>query len=354
MNRIQVRHGSTSYPALVGAGAREHVAALVQEHAPAHRVLVIADATVSAAWPDILPDWPRLLVAGGEAAKTRDTWQQLTDQMLSSGADRRTLIVALGGGVTTDLAGFVAATYQRGIPWIAVPTTTLAMCDAAIGGKTGVDTPLGKNLVGAFHQPRAVVADTDLLSSLPDPIYRSGLAEAVKHAAIHDAAHWRWLEHQADQILARDTTALGCLIADSIRIKAAVVAADEREAGRRAILNAGHTLGHALEQASDYQLSHGDAVALGLLLEARIGEALGVTTPGTAQQIASLHQRFGLPILLPDRIDRDRVHAAMQHDKKNRDGQIHAALLARIGSVAGSDATGWTTPLALDLIDSVL
>src|SRR5690606_30629821 len=219
------------------------------------------------------------------------------------GADRRSAIVAIGGGVTTDLGGFVAATYLRGIPWIAVPTTTLAMCDAAVGGKTGVDTPHGKNLIGAFHQPRAVVADPRVLASLPERTYREGLVEAVKHAAIADGDLFGWLERELASVLARDEAALEQLLRRSMAIKAAVVSADEREGGRRPLLSAGPTLAHAAEHASDYRLGHGAAVAIGLVLESRIGERLGRTEPGTSDRLATLLGRMDLPILLPEGLD---------------------------------------------------
>jgi 3-dehydroquinate synthase len=351
---ITVQHAGQRYPIIVRPGELARLDAAIERFAPGRRAFVIGDATVLAAHPELLPQVPRFAPPPGEAGKTRATWQELTDQLLEAGADRQAVIVALGGGVTTDLAGFVAATFLRGVPWIAVPTTTLAMCDAAIGGKTGVDTAQGKNLVGAFHQPLAVIADPEVLSTLPDTIYRAGLAEAIKHAAIHDVGHWRWLADQAAEILARDPSAVTCLIADSARIKATIVNDDERESGRRAILNAGHTIAHAIEQATDYAIPHGHAVAHGLLLETRIGEALGRTAPGTSAQVEALLHRFALPILLPATVDRDRMLAAMQRDKKNRDGAIHAALLAQIGRVAGSDARGWTTPLPVPAITAVL
>lgn len=336
---------------MVEAGALDRLDAIVAQEASGHRPIVIIDATVAALRPDILPGVPRLELPSGERHKNREWWTRLSDALLDLGADRRSCIVAVGGGVTTDLAGFVAATFLRGIPWVAVPTTTLAMCDAAIGGKTGVDTPHGKNLVGAFHQPRVVVADPRVLASLPDSTFRDGLAETVKHAAIADAPLFAWLEDATEALLTRTEDALGRMLGASMAIKAAVVSGDEHERGRRAILNAGHTIGHAIEHASHYRLAHGAAVSIGLVAETRIGERLGRTDPGTADRLATLLGRLGLPILPPEGLDRALFRAALAQDKKNRDGAVHAALLARIGQMSGSDADGWTSILPLELVD---
>ena len=195
-------------------------------------------------------------------------------------------MIAVGGGVTGDVAGFVAATYHRGIPWVQVPTTLLAMIDSSIGGKTGVDTAQGKNLLGAFHQPRLVLADLDTLATLPVPQLAAGMAEAIKHAAIADADYFATLE-RADVPLTRDSAALERAVTRSVEIKAEIVSADEREAGRRAVLNFGHTVGHALEATSGYTLLHGEAVAIGMVVEARLAEALRVAEAGTARRIAA-------------------------------------------------------------------
>ncbi|MCA9767210.1 MAG: 3-dehydroquinate synthase [Gemmatimonadetes bacterium] len=346
-----LRHAAGETPLVVEAGALDRLDALIAHHLPGHRPIAILDATVARLHPDLLAGAPHLLLPSGEEHKTRASWSRLSDELLALGADRRSAIVAIGGGVTTDLGGFVAATYLRGIPWIAVPTTTLAMCDAAIGGKTGVDTPHGKNLIGAFHQPRAVVADPRVLASLPEGTYREGLVEAVKHAAIADGDLFGWLERELASVLARDEAALEQLLRCSMAIKAAVVSADEREGGRRAILNAGHTIAHAAEHASDYRLSHGAAVAIGLVLESRIGERLALTEPGTSDRLATLLGRMDLPILLPEGLDPQAFRAALALDKKNRDGTVRAALIARIGAMAGSDAAGWTSILPLEMVN---
>lgn len=348
-----VHHAGGEYPLIVSPGAHSDLGAPIAVNAPGRRLVVIADETVAGHYPDVLPGALHLTFPAGEAHKTRETWGTLTDALLAAGVDRHAVIVGFGGGVTTDLAGFVAATYLRGIPWIAVPTTTLAMCDAAIGGKTGVDTSLGKNLVGAFHQPNAVIIDPLLLGTLPDNHYFGGLAEAVKHAAIMDRDQWDWLEAHATAIRERELQGLQELLMHSSALKATVVSGDEREQGRRAILNAGHTIAHALEQASHYAIPHGEAVSIGLVAEARIGESLGVTRPGTADQLAHLLTAFSLPILIPAGIDRSAVVAATAQDKKREDGTVRMALLAEIGRVHGSDDTGWTTAVPPEAIRQV-
>src|SRR6185312_7677005 len=204
----------------------------------------------------------------GEWNKTRETWARLSDRLLEHQFGRDSAVIALGGGVVGDVAGFVAATYLRGIPYVQVPTSLLAMIDSSIGGKTGVDVTAGKNLIGAFHQPRLVVADLDVLSSLPRSQLAAGIAEAVKHGVIADAEYFAFLEATPDAILRGDAAAVERLVTRSIEIKAAVVAEDEREMGRRAILNFGHTVGHAIEATVKYDMLHGEAVAIGMAYEA--------------------------------------------------------------------------------------
>jgi 3-dehydroquinate synthase len=259
----------------------------------------------------------RLTFPAGEASKTRETWTRLTDALLEWGLDRQGAIVAVGGGVVGDLAGFVAATFLRGIPYAQVPTTLLAMLDASVGGKVGVDTPLGKNLVGGFHPPAIVVADPLTLLTLSDRTYRGGLAEAVKHGLIADAEYFGWIEGHVPQLLARDMDALTRLVSRSVEIKAQVVTEDEREGGRRAILNAGHTIAHGLEQESRYQLPHGEAVALGLIGECRIAERMGLAPAGLGARVLGVLRALGLPTrtTAPPVI---QGAEAMLHDKEPR------------------------------------
>jgi 3-dehydroquinate synthase len=322
---------------------------LCARHLPDRRLAIISDERVALA---IAPpiDAPHFTFAAGESSKSRESWAQLTDALLGEGFGRDSAIVSLGGGVTGDLAGFVAATYLRGIPWLQVPTTLLAMLDASVGGKTGVDTPAGKNLVGAFHQPVAVVMDPEVLRSLPLEDLRNGLAEAVKHAAILDADHFAWLGASVADILAREAVTIESLLRRNVEIKASVVQTDEREGGRRAILNAGHTIGHAIEHASGFSLSHGEAVAIGLVAEARLGERLGVTETGTAAKLATLFEGVGLPVRVPEALDAETIVSALRNDKKNRANEIRVVLLSRIGAVKGSESYGWTVAVPESLL----
>ena len=280
----------------------------------------------------ILPD--------GEEYKTLAHVGDVFDRLAALGATRDATIVALGGGVVGDLAGFAAACWMRGIDFVQMPTTLLAMVDSSVGGKTGVNLPAGKNLVGAFHQPRAVVADTSTLSTLPLREYRAGLAEVVKYGAIGDAALFAWLEANAAALIARDPAVLAQTIAASCRHKAGVVARDEHEHGERALLNFGHTFGHALETATGYgTLLHGEAVAIGMLLAARLSSSLGLAPIEDAQRLATLLATFGLPTTPPPG-DPQRLVELMRLDKKNLAGTLRLILWRGIGAaeiVAGVD-----------------
>jgi 3-dehydroquinate synthase len=272
--------------------------------------------------------------------------------MLELGMGRDSCVIALGGGVTGDLAGFTAATFMRGVPFVQVPTTLLAMIDASIGGKTGVDTPAGKNLIGAFHSPWLVLSDPDVLRTLPAAQMRAGLAEAVKHGAILDAEYFRWIADHIDDILAYDDATLERLVMRSIELKAEIVAEDPLEAGRRAILNFGHTVGHALERIHDYEIAHGAAVAAGMCIEAALGEAAGITKRGAAAALTDVVQRIGLPTgtsASPDEL----VHA-MRTDKKAREAQLRFVLLREIGAVAADASGRWTHAVDIRLLSDAL
>jgi 3-dehydroquinate synthase len=254
-------------------------------------------------------------------------------------------VIALGGGVVGDVAGFVAATYLRGVPLVQVPTSLLAMIDSSIGGKTGVDVAAGKNLLGAFHQPRLVIVDLDLLGSLASVQLAAGLAEAVKHGVIADAEYFEFLEGNHAAILAKDGRAVERVVRRSVEIKAAVVAQDEREAGRRAILNFGHTVGHAIEATSKYEVLHGEAVAIGMVYEAQLAESLGIAAAGVSQRITGLLERFRLPVERPEGSRVEDLIEAMRGDKKVREGSIRFALPKTIGTVHGDAERGWTVPV---------
>jgi 3-dehydroquinate synthase len=342
---VVVSHALGRYPVHVEAGVLARLERLAEEHLGTAGRVMIADASVFALLQDgRLGRGPwtgaALTFPPGEASKTREQWARLTDALLAQGCGRDSGIVALGGGVAGDLAGFVAATYMRGLPYLQVPTSLLAMLDASVGGKTAVDTPHGKNLVGAFHPPAAVLADPRALGTLPERDYRGGMAEAVKHGLIADADYFGWMEREADALLGRDEAALGHLVRRSVEIKAEVVSGDERETGRRAILNAGHTVAHALERATDYGLAHGEAVALGLVAECALAEALGVAPAGLGARVSALLQRLGLPVRLADPIEPGRLLQAMATDKKNRRARVRFALPRALGAMDEGDR--WT------------
>jgi 3-dehydroquinate synthase len=348
------------YRVTVGAGLRHDFAALVAECAPAHHYAVLTD-------DDVGPHYAGALVAdlrrfgratehrmpAGEAHKTRDSWARLTDALLAAGCGRDTTVVALGGGVVGDVAGFVAATFMRGVPVVQCPTSLLAMIDASVGGKTGVDTEAGKNLVGAFHSPAAVLADVDTLRTLPAAHRRAGLAEAIKHGVVADAAYFARIEAMLPALLDGDAAATLDLVAHSVEIKAAVVRADPRESGVRKTLNFGHTLGHAVEQASGYTLLHGEAVAVGMVLEARLAERLGVAERGTAREIERVVRAAGLPTERPASLSARTVLEATRHDKKARAGAVGYALPAKIGSMAGAERQ-WAIEVGDPLVLEVL
>jgi len=274
----------------------------------------------------------------GERAKTRRTKAALEDRLAALGADRDTTIVAMGGGVTTDLAGFVAATWHRGVPVVHVPTSLLAMVDAAIGGKTGVNLPAGKNLVGCFHQPRGVYADPDMLRTLAPRRYVEGLAEVIKTAVVTDAAFFAWLERNAAALRDREPAVVERAILRAIRGKLSIVTQDERDEGRRQVLNFGHTVGHAIEAASGYRVPHGLAVAIGLVAEARVAVRRSGFPAADLARLERLVVALGLPARPPAKLSIDAVLAATRSDKKARAGGPRCALPRAIGRMGAGRA----------------
>jgi 3-dehydroquinate synthase len=273
-----------------------------------------------------------LVLPAGEAHKNLDAVAKVLDALAQLGATRDACVLALGGGVVGDIAGFAAACWMRGIDFVQFPTTLLAMVDSSVGGKTGVDHPAGKNLIGAFHQPRAVIADLDTLATLPDRELRAGLAEVVKTACIGDADFFAWLEAHVDALLARDADALTHAVVTCCRFKAGVVMRDERERGERALLNLGHTFGHALEAEAGYgTLLHGEAVAIGMMLAARLSTHLGMAGADDGGRLQGLLQRIGLPTATPPGMAPDALLARMRLDKKNRSGALRLILWRGIG-----------------------
>lgn len=276
----------------------------------------------------------RVVIPDGEARKRWETLDGVYGELLRAQANRKTIIIALGGGVVGDLAGFVAATYQRGVPFIQVPTTLLAQVDSSVGGKTAVNHRLGKNMIGAFHQPLAVIADTTTLDTLPDRELAAGLAEVIKYGAISDMPFFKWLEDNIDRLRARDPAALAYAIGRSCEIKAAIVALDERDTGPRALLNFGHTFGHAIETLEGYGTwLHGEAVAAGMVMAARLSVRLGRMSEGDARRLEALIRLAGLPVERPA-LAVGAWLDAMGRDKKNESGRITLILLERLGAAA--------------------
>ena len=338
---LTVGLGERSYPIHIGPGLIGK-AALFAPHLTSRRAAVITNETVAPLYADALQAsleaceaQPfRIVIPDGESQKHWATLDRVYGELLRAQADRRTVVVALGGGVVGDLAGFAAATFQRGVPFIQVPTTLLAQVDSSVGGKTGVNHPLGKNMIGAFHQPLAVIADTATLDTLPDRELSAGIAEVIKYGAIRDREFFAWLEDNLDGLRSRDPEALSHAIGRSCEIKAEIVSLDEREAGPRALLNLGHTFGHAIETLEGYGAwLHGEAVAAGMAMAARLSVRLGRLHNDDAQRLEALLRRAGLPVE-PPALAVNAWLDAMGRDKKNEAGRITLILLDGLGKAA--------------------
>jgi 3-dehydroquinate synthase len=335
--QLRVELGARGYPIWIGAGLLDD-AARWRDAIRGRHVLVVSDDNVAPLYArkisEALAAWQlrQLVFPPGEASKTLASCAAIFDALAGMGASRDATIIALGGGVIGDMAGFAAACWMRGIAFVQVPTTLLAMVDSSVGGKTAVDLPQGKNLVGAFHQPRAVVIDTDTLKTLPDRDLRSGLAEVVKYGALGDAAFFAWLEGNVDDLLARTQQALAQAIQTSCAAKAGIVARDETEQGERALLNFGHTFGHALETAAGYgSLLHGEAISIGMVLAARLAARLQLASADDATRLQALLERCGLPTRLPRDTDIEKLLDLMRLDKKNLGGRLRLILWRGVG-----------------------
>ncbi|HUF13712.1 MAG TPA: 3-dehydroquinate synthase [Longimicrobiales bacterium] len=360
---IEAGAGAVRYPVVVCDEPSRAILAHLADRFPKHACCVISDDVVAPLHARRVADalaaddrHARLLTfPAGEASKSREVWGLLTDALIDARFGRDTVVVAVGGGVTGDLAGFVAATYMRGVPVVHVPTSLVAMVDAAIGGKTGIDVAAGKNLVGAFHAPSAVIVAPGTLRTLPSERLREGLVEALKHGAILDGDYCDWILAHA-RALARgvgaDAAHARALVERSIELKVAVVSEDPLEQGRRAILNFGHTVGHGIERATGYGASHGQAVAHGMIVEARIGEALGATAAGTSARLEQAVAALELPPL--PRFDAQAVLDSAASDKKNREGALRMVLIRHIGAVARADDGAWTHAVPLDVMRAAL
>ena len=333
-------HG-TAYPVYVGGGL--DIPALLGRYVAGRQVLLVSDAQVATLYLDPVAaalaacgvaGWDRAIIPVGESSKALQQAGLLWDQLAKRRFPRDGVVLALGGGVVGDLAGFVAGVYHRGVAWVQIPTTLLAQVDAAVGGKTAINHPMGKNLLGVFHQPSCVLSDVRFLSSLPARELRAGLAEVVKHALLEGEDFFSWLEQAAPALLAGDEAALQEAVRRSVHLKAAVVAADEKEAGQRALLNLGHTFGHALEVLGDYTVMlHGEAVAVGLAVACRVAVALGLMARPSEERLQTLLVRLELQPDLPAGMTAAAWCAAMAGDKKIRRGELPLVLPRGIGDV---------------------
>lgn len=346
MQTLQVDLGERSYPILIGSdllGRDELIAPYVR----GSQVMIVSNETVAPIYLDkvqqafagyrtevvILPD--------GEQYKSLEVLNQIFTALLEKRFDRRCTLVALGGGVVGDMTGFAAATYQRGVDFIQIPTTLLAQVDSSVGGKTGVNHPQGKNMIGAFHQPQLVLADTDTLDTLDDRQLSAGLAEIIKYGLINDLTFFEWLEGNMSALLARDKTALAYAIEVSCRDKADIVAADEREGGKRALLNLGHTFGHAIETGMGYgEWLHGEAIATGMLLAAELSRDMGWIDHSSVLRVSKLLKQARLPVQAPEQMNSEQFMDLMAVDKKVMDGQLRLVLMRALGeSVITSEAS---------------
>ena len=340
MASIRVTLGERSYAIEVGTGLIDDPARYAQ-HLAGRQAALVTSSVIAPIFLDRVAKALRsagaevveVILPDGEEHKTWPTLNLVFDALLAAHCDRQTTIVALGGGVVGDLAGFAAAIYQRGVPFIQVPTTLLAQVDSSVGGKTAINHPLGKNMVGAFHQPKAVIADVATLETLPMRELRAGLAEVIKHGIIRDPEFFAWIEANIERLIARDAEALMHAVVRSCQIKAEVVGADERESGVRAILNFGHTFGHAIESGLGYgQWVHGEAVAAGMVMAADLSARAGMLSKAESERIRSLIARAGLPVAGPPSLAPDRYLDLMAIDKKASRGKIRFILLEKPGS----------------------
>jgi 3-dehydroquinate synthase len=337
LGRYHVRNMGTGYAILAQEGALDSIGEMLKARNLGGPTLVVSDTNIAPLYAKQVMDslrvagyLPRsIVISAGEAYKNLETVAALWRGFLEAGLDRKSTVIALGGGVVGDMAGFAAATFMRGCNWVAVPTTLLAMVDASMGGKTGFDLPEGKNLVGAFHSPRLVLADPNVLATLPERELRAGLAEVVKHGIIADPELFELCAQGWDVVHGR----LAEVVRRAMAVKVRVIEEDPYEQGMRAALNLGHTIGHAVELVSGFKLLHGEAIAIGTVAEARLAERLTVSSPGVVERIAEALSALGLPVEIPAEMDRAQLIRAMRVDKKKATGVVRFALPVRIGEV---------------------
>ena len=338
MRQVRVDLGARSYPILIGAGLLS-VPGCLSPYAAGRQVLVVTNDRVAPLYLQRAvvafegKEVATLVLPDGECHKTQATLGRIFDALIDGRFDREVMLAALGGGVIGDLTGFAAACYQRGVDFIQIPTTLLAQVDSSVGGKTGVNHPRGKNMIGAFHQPRCVLADTATLETLPERELRAGLAEVIKYGLMADAVFFGWLEVHMAALLARECEVLAIAIERCCQLKAQIVAADERESGARALLNLGHTFGHAIEAAQDYRgLLHGEAVAAGMAMAARCSADMGWLSETEYHRTIALLTAAGLPTGRPVELDAARLRDLMASDKKVSQGRVRLVLLRGIGT----------------------
>jgi 3-dehydroquinate synthase len=344
MKKLKVQLGVSSYEVRVGSGLLPRVGLWLKEWECSGKAVIITDTNVGEIYADDLErgmanagfDVTVVEVPAGEEHKSLETAARLYDDLTDAYAERNTPILALGGGVIGDLAGFVAATYMRGVPLIQVPTTLLAQVDSSIGGKTAVDQGQLKNIIGTFYQPKMVVADIDTLSTLPEIELANGLAEVIKSAAIRNRSFFNFLDINMNKALECHPSVMETLVLETARIKADIVEKDEKEEGLRGILNYGHTIGHAIEAVSNYKIKHGQAVAIGMMAAAKISSRMEILDEGEIIRLEKSIDKAGLPTQMPD-MDKEAVFEAMQHDKKVLQDRIRFVLLKSIGSAFISD-----------------
>lgn len=355
MESLTVSLEDRSYPIHIGTGVAS-MPGLLRPHIASPKAVVVTNTTVAPLYADAVMAMLRdagiesscMVVPDGEQHKSWDTLNSVFDFLLANHCDRKTSLIALGGGVVGDLTGFAAACYQRGVPFIQMPTTLLAQVDSSVGGKTAINHPRGKNMIGAFYQPEVVLADTAFLATLPDRELRAGLAEVIKYGLIRDLPFLEWLESNLEGLLSRQPEALSFAIARSCRNKAEVVAADEREKGDRALLNLGHTFGHAIETGMGYGVwLHGEAVAAGTMMAVELSRRMGWLSQADVARVEALFQRASLPTYGPA-MTADKYLELMQHDKKVQNGRLTLVLLDRIGH-----AVSTTTALMSDIAGAI-
>jgi len=337
MISLKVNLGERSYPICIGQNLLQQ-SELLTQHIPGNSALIVSNETVAPLYMDSVEKslgdirYQTLVLPDGEEHKNINVLNTIYDALLQNKLDRNTTLIALGGGVIGDITGFAAASYQRGVHLIQIPTTLLSQVDSSVGGKTAVNHPLGKNMIGAFYQPRAVIADTSTLNTLEDRQLSSGIAEVIKYGLIRDTDFLQWLEDNIDKLLDRDADALAYAIEHSCQNKAEVVAADERESGQRALLNLGHTFGHAIETGMGYGTwLHGEAVASGMVIAARLSNKLGWITEADVDRVINLIERANLPVKAPPEMTADKFIELMSLDKKVSDGVLKLVLYKSIG-----------------------